>query len=397
MAAFEYHALVQGRSRRGVILAESSRHARRQLRERGLVPLQVELVQSSTRTGWSLGLSRERSLVLRQFSALLAAGLPMEEALALIAEQSESARIRRSLAAMRARVLEGQSLSEAMAEQPALFPAMYSRTVAAGERAGQLDRVMARLAEHAEQRQAAGRGLIVALVYPALLALISLAVVWGLIGFVVPRVIGVFEHAGRELPLLTRSLLGVAELAGRFGGWLLLLTALIVALVLAALKRDRPRRRLDRALLGAPLIGQLVRTQIAASFARALAILVGSGVPVVEALQTAAGVCGNRAAADDIRQAAARVREGSSLNEALADARWLPALTRRLIAGGEKAGALAPMLDHAAAMQEADLRDASQVLLAVLQPVLILVVGLMVLYIVLAILLPIMNLSQLLG
>lgn len=398
MAAFEYQAMDGGRQVGGVVQADTARMARQQLRERGLVPLEVHPVARATSAGSGAArLGRERALILRQMAALLKAGLPLEEVLSLAADQSDSRRVNRPLAAIRARVLEGQSLSHAMAEQPALFPAMYTRSIAAAEQAGKLDSVISRLARHAERRLALARSLSLALVYPLLLALISLGVVWGLLGFVVPRVVSVFEYSGQQLPLMTRSLLDISWFVSSYG--LVVLVMLVVLAFGAAmlLRLPGPRMRVDRALLKLPLVGGLVRAQAAALFARTLAILVSSSVPAVEALNAASEVVSNRKVRADLEAAAARVREGASISAAMQPIEWLPPLTRRLIHGGEQAGELGEMLEHAAELQESDLHDAGQVLMAVLQPALILLVGLVVLYIVLAILLPIMNMSQLLS
>lgn len=398
MAAFEYQAMDGGRQVSGVVQADTPRMARQQLRERGLVPLEVEAVARAHASGRGAArMGRERALILRQMAALLRAGLPLEEVLSLSADQTGSRRVARPLAAIRARVLEGQSLSEAMAEQPALFPPMYTRSVAAAEQAGRLDSVIGRLARHAERRMALSRSIWVALVYPLLLALISLGVVWGLLGFVVPRVVSVFEYSSQELPWLTRSLLQVSSLVSEYG--LILLAVLLAAGVGGTMlfRLPGPRMWLDTTLLALPLAGRLVRAQAAALFARTLAILVSSSVPAVEALKAASEVISNRKVRADLEAAAARVREGASISAAMQPIGWLPPLTRRLIHGGEQAGELGDMLEHAAELQESDLQDTGQVLLAVLQPALILLVGMVVLYIVLAILLPIMNMSQLLS
>jgi len=398
MGAFEYQALEGGRNRKGVIQADTARAARAQLRERGLLPLEVHEVRAESAGGWSLGgLGNERALLLRQLATLLKAGLTLEEVLSVLLEQADAAALRRQLGAIRARVMEGQSLSAAMAEHPRLFPYMYTAAIAAGERAGQLESVLARLADFAEQREAMNRGVSLALIYPLLLSVIAIAVVWGLIGFVVPRVVGVFEQAAQELPWLTRSLLALSDFIATWG--LLLIAALLLGgVVLAfALRRPRPREAFDRLLLRMPVLGRLVRARQTASFTRTLAILVSSAVPLVEALKVSAGVVGNRVVRSDIERVAAQVREGVSLSRSLSTAEWLPPVARRLISGGEKSGELAPMLDHTAAIQERELNAATTVLLAVLQPVLILLVGLMVLYIVLAIMLPILSMSQLLA
>ena len=398
MGAFEFQALQGDKTTRGVLQADTARAARAQLRERGLIPLEVRGVRAESAGGWSWsGQGQERSLLLRQLATLLKAGLTLEEVLSVLAEQSESAASRRQLAAIRARVMEGQSLSQAMAEHPRLFPILYTAAIAAGERAGRLEPVLERLATYAEQREAMNRGLGIALVYPLLLALIAIGVVWGLIGFVVPRVVGVFEQATQQLPLLTRSLLLVSDLIAAYG--LLLLVGLVLMAVGLSLlwRRPRPRLLMDRWILDLPVLGRLVKARQTASFTRTLAILAASAVPLVEALQVSAGVVGNGVVRADIQRAAAQVREGVSLSRALDGSGWLPPVARRLISGGERSGELAPMLEHAADIQEQALASATTVMLAVLQPVLILLVGLMVLYIVLAIMLPILSMSQLLA
>ncbi len=398
MGAFEYQALSGDKTTRGVLQADTARAARSQLRERGLIPLDVRAVRAEASSRLQLGgQGRERVLLLRQLATLLKAGLTLEEVLSVLIEQSEGGLARRQLGAIRARVMEGQALSAAMAEHPRLFPPVFTASIAAGERAGQLEAVLGRLADHAEQREAMNRGLGLALIYPVLLAVIAIAVVWGLIGFVVPRVVGVFEQAAQELPLLTRSLLGLSEAIAAWG-WLALIVVLaLIAAAVLVLRRPGARRLVDGWLLRTPILGRLVRARQTASFTRTLAILVSSAVPLVEALRVSAAVLGNRVVQADVERAAAQVREGVSLSAALQDSYWLPPVARRLISGGERSGELSPMLEHAAAMQERELNSATTVLLAVLQPVLILLVGLMVLYIVLAIMLPILSMSQLLA
>lgn len=396
MAAFEYQALDGRRSVAGVVQADSVRQARGVLRERGLVPLEVSPVRAARRRG-GMRQARERALLLRQMSGLLHAGLPLDEVLGLLVDQSERPSVHRPLAAMRARVVEGRSLSDAMAEQPALFPAMYWRSVAAGEQAGRLETVIERLADHADRQLKLSRGVMMALVYPILLAVLSAGVVWGLLGFVVPRVVAVFDQSSQELPLVTLSLIGISDVLAATGVWVLCGLVALGVLSVWVFRRPGPRLWLDTLVLRLPLIGRLACAHVAAMFARTLAILMASSVPAVDALQTASGVIGNRRVQRDLLEAAGRVREGASITAATATIGWLPPLTRRLIHGGEQSGDLGGMLDHAAELQEADLEQTGQVLLAVLQPVLILLVGLVVLYIVLAILLPVMNLSQLLS
>jgi len=303
MGAFEYQALSGDKPTRGVLQADTARAARAQLRERGLIPLEIQEVEKDTSSQLSIGGGgRDRALLLRQLATLLKAGLTLEEVLSVLTEQSDSNRQRRQLAAIRSRVMEGQSLSAAMAEHPGLFPRLYTASIAAGEHAGQLEGVLARLAEYAEQREETARSIGLALVYPALLALISIAVVWGLIGFVVPRITGVFEQVGQELPLLTRSLLGLSGFLSEQGLWLALgLVGVLVAL-LAAWRNRNARQRLDQLLLRLPVFGRLVRARQTASFTRTLAILTSSAVPLVEALRVASTVVMNRVVQKDIER-----------------------------------------------------------------------------------------------
>lgn len=400
MQAYEYQALTEGgATSHGVIQADSARAARAQLRERGLIPLDVKGVDEGQRRAWSglAGQGRERALLIRQMSTLLGAGLPLEEVLSVLVEQAGQSRSRRQLGAIRARVMEGRSLSSAMAEHPQLFPSLYSASVAAGERAGQLDAVLERLAEFAEQREEMRRSLSLALVYPMVLAAVAVAVVWGLIGYVVPRVVGVFEQAAQELPLLTRSLLALSDFLASWSWLLVLILAALLMGALFALRQDRLRLQVDAFMLRLPLIGHWLRSRETALLTRTLAILVASAVPLVEALRVAGQVMGNHRIRMDVELAAEQLREGMSLTRALGQFDWLTPMARRLMAGGERSGELAPMLEQAARLQESELEVVSQLVLTVLQPVLILAVGLVVLYIVLAIMLPIMSMSQLLS
>jgi len=399
VAAFEYQALsADGKSARGVIQADTPRSARARLREKGLFPLDIQAVERTSRAEFSLvSAGRERALILRQLASLLGAGLTLEDVLEVLVEQTGASLQRRRLAAIRARVMEGLSLSAAMSEQPALFPRLYTASVAAGERAGRMETVLSRLADYAEKREAAQRSIGLALIYPLLLAALALAVVWGLLGYVVPRVIEVFATASADLPLPTRVLLTVSDFLGHYSAFIALALGLAVAAAFVAWRRPASRLSIDRGLLRMPLIGALVRARQTAVFTRTLAILSNSAVPLVEALNVAAEAATNQAVRDDIERAAGEVREGQSLSNSLRQSEWLPTIARRLIHGGESSGELAPMLDHAAEIQERDLESATAVLLAVLQPALILLVGLLVLFIVLAIMLPILNVSQLVG
>lgn len=398
MAAFEYQALDKAqRLKRGVVQADNPRQARALLRDEGLIPLEVEAVAAANRVGRHWGGARERTLILRQLATLLKAGMTLEEVLTVLTDQADRAPTRRAMGAIRARVLEGTSLSRAMAEQPGLFPRLYFASVAAGERTGQLEAVLGQLAEYAHSRETMGRGLSLALVYPALLALIALAVVSALIGFVVPRVVNVFDQAGHTLPWVTRSLLGLADALGRFGLLGALLLVGLAALVVVTLKKPEMRLRFDRWCFTLPVIGPLFKAQQTALLTRTLAILTGSSVPLVEALGVSGAVLGNQAASKDIEQVAKQVSEGVSLSKTLEPVDWISGIAKRLTHAGEKSGELSPMLEQSAEIEERALASAQSVALSVIQPLMVLLVGMVVLYIVLAIMLPILNMSQLLG
>lgn len=398
MAAFEYQALDEAqRLKKGVVQADNPRQARALLRDEGLIPLEVEAVAVANRVGRHWGGGRERTLILRQLATLLKAGMTLEEVLTVLTDQADRAPTRRAMGAIRARVLEGTSLSRAMAEHPGLFPRLYFASVAAGERTGQLEAVLGQLADYAHSRETMGRGLSLALVYPALLALIALAVVSALIGFVVPRVVNVFDQAGHTLPWVTRSLLGLADALGRFGLVGVLLLAGLAALVVVTLKKPEMRLRFDRWCFTLPVIGALFKAQQTALLTRTLAILTGSSVPLVEALGVSGAVLGNRAASKDIEQVAKQVSEGVSLSKTLEPVDWISGIAKRLTHAGEKSGELSPMLEQSAEIEERALASAQSVALSVIQPLMVLLVGMVVLYIVLAIMLPILNMSQLLG
>lgn len=399
MGAFEYKALdPRQRVKRGVVQADNPRQARSLIRDEGLIPIDVQSVRANrSRPSFYWGVRRDRAVLLRQMATLLSAGMTLEEVLTVLTDQSEQTGTRRALGEIRARILEGQSLSSAMAEQSHLFPRLYSASVAAAERSGQLEPVLVRLADYAQSQEAMSKGLGLALLYPAILGLISLAVVTALIGFVVPRIVGVFEQANQALPLLTRSLLALADFVAHYGVFMLIVMVATVAIGFFWLRQPESRLRLDRLLLRLPLIGRLVRAQQTALMARTLAILTGSTVPLVEALGVSASVLKNEGAKEDMLQAAQKVSEGVSLSKAMLPCAWISGVVKRLVNSGERSGELAQMLEQSAQIEERMLQSAQSIVLSVIQPMMILLVGLVVLYIVLAIMLPILNMSQLLG
>lgn len=397
MPAFSFEALdAAGRTERGLIDADSARGARSRLRDRGLLPVAVTPAGARRRSPWRRLPAAERLLIWQQLAALIGAGLPIDEALAALAEGA-TPEIGARLAGLRAAVVEGQPLAEAMAGQPELFDPLQRSAVAAGEAAGKLPRVLAGLATHAERTDALRRRVILALVYPALLGIVSVAVLAGLLVHVVPRIVEVFVDRGEALPWPTRLLIWSGDVASAHGIWLLL--AAFGALLLGGLWWRSAQGRLvsDRWLVRAPVVGRLIRANATARYARTLALLVDSSVPLLEALGLAAGVVANRSLAGPLAAVAERVRRGEALARAVAATGALPAVATRLVASGEASGRLPVMLDEAANHAERELDTSLGVFVAALGPAVIIVVGGFVLFIVLAILLPIFELNELVG
>ncbi len=395
MPAFSYRALdADGRSRKGVLQADTARAARASLRDRGLNALDVSLVsESAAQAGGRLSVT-QLALMTRQMSALLGSGLPIDEALGALADGSEGV-LRTRLVALRARVMEGSTLAAAMAEAPGTFPALYRATIAAGEASGRLDTVLARLADYTESRQALRSKVILALAYPLLLSCVAILVVVGLMIWVVPQVINVFERSHQALPWATRVLVGISDVIANYGAWLLLPLVLLVAVLGVAVRMPGLRRAWQRWVLRVPVLGRLIRAADTARFSRTLALLVASAVPLLEALNIAAQVVSNATLREAFARVAVRVREGSGLAKALEESGQFPPVPLRLVASGEKSGRLDTLLFDAANQQERELDTALDITTTVLGPGVILLVGGLVLFIVLAILLPIFSLDTL--
>lgn len=398
MAAFTYQALDRdGKTQRGVMQGDTARAVRATLRERDLNPLEVAPVgesQSHSLFG-RRGLSAAQlALLTRQLATLLKAGLPVDEALAALGEQNEDARSRALIASLRARVLEGSSLAAGLAEAPESFPEIYRASVAAGEQSGRLDAVLARLADYSEARDALNQRIWAALIYPLLLSVVAVAVVTGLLVYVVPQIVGVFTQMHQALPWPTRALIA---LSGFVKAWGLVLFALVVIAAIGgrlALHTERVRTAWHALLLRVPLAGRLVRAANTARCTRTLALLTASAVPLLDSLNISAQVMPNLPMRAAVRRAAVKLREGSGFSRSLSESGYFPPVTLRLIASGERAGELEHMLDEAANHQQRELDRWMTTLTAILGPLVILLVGAMVLFIVLAILLPIFDLNQ---
>lgn len=405
MAAYEYSALdARGKSLKGLIEGDTQRQVRQTLRERGLTPLEIREVAEKA-GGAKLGgfkLSRggnfnptELSLFTRQLSTLTRSGLPLDEALTAVSQQSESKRVQRITLGVRARVIEGNTLARAMTEFPGAFPPLFRATVEAGESAGKLDKVLDRLAEYADRSQAMRGKVMLATFYPAILTLVAIGVVTLLMTYVVPKVVGVFDSIGADLPPLTTGLIAFSSFLQHYGLYLFGLIVAGLVLFNRALRNDDFKRAWHRRVLRIPLIGRLVRGANTGRFMRTLGILFGSGVPILDAMRIGAQVVSNLPMRDAIDEAARRVREGASVNKSLAESKLFPPITMHLLASGEASGKLDEMLDRAAENQERELETLIGALMSLFEPILILTMGSVVLLIVLAILLPIFNLNQL--
>jgi general secretion pathway protein F len=401
VGAFEYRALdARGRTRRGVLEGDTARQVRGRLRDQGLTPIEVsEVVQRERRRSQGVlarGLSAtDLALVTRQLATLARAGQPVEEALRTVAQQTDKARIRRIVLAVRARVVEGHSLATGLADFPASFSPLVRATVAAGEQSGHLDLVLERLADYTEQRHATRQKVQLALFYPTLLTMMALLVTGALMVYVVPEVVKVFENVGQDLPALTRGLIATSDFL-RANAPVLLAVILAAGLALRqALRLAHVRHGFDRAVLELPLVGRLARGLNTARFARTLSILVASGVEVLEALRISGQVISNLPMRRAVEEAALRVREGATLHGSLQKSRLFPPMTLSLVASGEASGNLDGLLDRAATQQEREVETLIAAILGLFEPLLILAMGGVVLTIVLAILLPIFDLNQL--
>lgn len=406
MGAYEYSALdARGKQRKGVLEGDTPRHVRQMLREQGLTPLEISEVAEREKAGGSgPGFSLRRgisatdlALITRQLATLVRSALPLEEALAAVAQQTDKPRLKNMLLAVRARVLEGHSLAHGLGEFPHIFPEIFRATVAAGEQSGHLDAVLERLADYAENRQQIQQRLQLALIYPVILTVMALGIVSLLLVYVVPKVITVFQDMGGELPFITRALIATSDFVREHGILLLVAFLLLSVGTRWLLGKPGPRRRWHEIQLRLPLAGRVVQGMNTARFARTLSILGGAGVPVLEALRIAGEVVTNLPMREAVAEAAARIREGAPINKALGASGLFPPMTIHLIASGEASGKLDEMLDRAAANQEREMQTLTATLMGVMEPVLILVMGLLVLLIVLAILLPIFELNQLVG
>ena len=397
MAAFSWEAVDgEGRVRQGVLEADSARAARDQLRAGGLTP--TAIADAGPRGDRLAGLRLPApllALTTRQLATLALSGMPLDQALAAVAEQADDARAAKLASSLRAQVASGESLHAALARYPRAFSPLYRGLVGAGGETGRLAEVLARLADYLEAREALRQKVVLALIYPAIVTVIAFAVIAVLLVYVVPQVVSVYQQSRQTLPWLTQALIATSGFF-RATGWLWFAVLAAAGIGFAiALRRPAVRVRWHAFLLRMPVTGRLARSLDTARFASTLAILVGSGAPLMRSLDAAAGVVRMLPLRTAAAQAAALVREGVALSRALREQQVFSPVLIHLVASGEQSGRLAPMLERAAAELERDAERRLAWLAALLQPALIVVMGAIVLVLVLAVMLPIVSMNQL--
>ncbi len=401
MPAYKFEALdAAGKPSTGLLEADNAKAARAQLRAQALVPLEVKAVAADSTPAGTLTLKRKvfgstaLTVWTRQLAGLVGSGLPLERALTALADEAEDNRQRELVAHLRSEVNSGSSFARALATLPREFDDVYRGVVAAGEASGALGPVLEKLADDLEERQALRAKLIGATLYPAIVSLIAVVIVVFLVTYVVPQVASVFTTSKRALPMLTVAMLAISGFL-RSWGWLLVLAiAGGVGALLFALRNEAFRERFDAAWLTLPLIGRLSRGYNAARFAGTLAMLAGAGVPILKALQAAAETLSNRAMRADAMEALVQVREGAPLASALATKKRFPGLLAMFSRLGEQTGQLPVMLERAARQLGAEVQRRAMQMATILEPLLIVAMGGVVMLIVLAVLLPIIQLNQ---
>ena len=400
MPAYRFEALdAAGKASSGLMEADNAKAARTQLRSRDLVPLAVTPVTTATTDGSAprfrgrVFSATARAVWTRQLAGLVGSGLPLERALTALAEETETDRQRELVAHLKSEVNAGSSFARALGTAPREFNDVYRAVVAAGEQSGALGPVLERLADDLEQQQALRSKVLGAMLYPAIVSLVAMIIVTVLVTWVVPQIANVFTSSKRALPLLTVIMLGVSAFVRQWGWLVVLLAAAGGTLFGLARRNEAFRERTDAALLRLPLLGRLIRGYNAARFGGTLAMLAGAGVPILKALQAAAETLGNRAMRHDALDALVQVREGAPLASALAGKKRFPGLLAMFARLGEQTGQLPRMLDRAAAQMSGEVQRRALGAATILEPLLIVGMGLVVVLIMLAVLLPIIQLN----
>lgn len=407
MAAFEYKALdAKGRQKKGVLEGDTSRQVRQQLREKGLVPIAVnqtsgqgkKTAAAPSKLTFRRGIStNELALITRQLATLVQASMPLEECIKAVAEQNEKPRLKNILLAVRSRVVEGYTLADSMAEYPYVFDQLFRAMVAAGEKSGHLDSILNRLADYSENRQQMRSKLQQAMIYPLMLTLVAVSVVAFLLATVVPKIVDQFVQMNQGLPAITEVLLAASNFVQHWGLLVVIVIVALIALIKTALKKPAFRMKWDRAILRIPVIGKVARGLNTSRFARTLSICASSAIPLLDGMKVASDVMTNTYVNKKILEAADRVREGSSLRISLEKTALFPPMMLHMIASGERSGELEQMLTRAADNQDRDFESLVNMALGVFEPLLIVVMAGVVMFIVIATLMPIIELNNMVG
>jgi general secretion pathway protein F len=402
MAAYAYQAMDKGgKTKNGVLEGDNPRQIRQQLREQGLIPMQVDQVAEKERksqAGFTLFKNSistaDLSLLTRQMSTLVEASLPIEEALLAVAEQCEKPRQKNMMMAVRSKVVEGHTLADAMAEFPHVFDDLFRAMVAAGEKSGHLDTVLNRLADYTEKSQQTKSQITQAMVYPSIMMFFAFAIVILLLTVVVPKIVGQFQNMGQDLPTITQILIDVSEFLQSYGLALAIVLVALSVVINRVLQKPVMKKRYHKLILGLPFIGKLSKGLNTARFARTLSILTSSAVPLLESMRIASEVLENLQIRAAVNTAAGFVKEGSSLRASLEQTKMFPPMMMHMIASGERSGELQQMLGRAADNQDRQFESLVSVSLKVFEPILIVTMASVVLFIVMAILQPIMALNS---
>ncbi len=403
MAAFEYKALdSRGKNKSGVLEGDSARQVRQRLKEQGLVPVEVIETQSKTQKARSSVVTLKRgistadlALITRQLSTLVQSGMPLDECLTAVSEQAEKPYLRNMLAAVRAKVTEGYTLADSLSDYPHVFDDLFRSMVSAGEKSGHLDSILERLADYVENRQKLQSKILQAMIYPIVLVVFAIFIVAFLLAAVVPKIVGQFVQMGQELPASTQFLLSSSEFIQHWGIQSLLLIVAIIYLIKRILNKPNVRLKWDRKLMSWPVIGKISRGLNASRFSRTLSICASSSIPILEGMRIAVDVMSNHYAKHQISSAADSVREGVSLRKALTQTKIFPPMMLHMIASGEQSGELENMLNRAADNQDTHFESTVNIALGIFTPALIAVMAGMVLFIVMATLMPILEMNNL--
>ena len=402
MGAFEYQAIdSEGKTQEGLIEADTAKQARQQLRGMSLMPLKIGEVSQTIVNGEIKSRGDKINvatiaLITRQIATLISAGQPVESAFFSVSRQTPKNQAKRVLLSVRGKVLEGFPLSEALKEFPRIFDSMYCASVHAGEQSGLLSIVMERLADYLEARQDLQRRTSQALIYPILLSVVVFVLVAGLLTFVVPQIVQVFEGFDQELPLITQWLISISDFSKTYGLHLLIGLAAVSLVYQQLLKIDWFNLLRDRFLLAIPFVRYLVKLSNTARFTRTMSILVSSGVTALDSIRISAEVILSQPIKTTVITAANRVREGEHISVALEQTGYFSPIVLQLIEIGESSGKLGDMLERSAKAEEDEFAGITAIFIGLFEPAMILVMGLAVLAIVLAILLPIFDMNDLL-